>query len=169
MPVFMHFKQKNSSRNCHVDGVATSLHRYPNDKVRALKQYMDIYGGVRLGEVLQAAYDQGKKDGRKEMIEKLDLIKKQTKLSSSWSPKKGEEAEKLKIKTAHYPRTLSIHFFETAVRVIPLIRSRTISSGSNHRSPRRRYRRQLDRSIDPIKLLGEVLTLARSQVPLQGG
>ena len=36
---------------------------------------MSLYQGVRLAEVLKAVYEQGQKDGRKEMIEKMDALK----------------------------------------------------------------------------------------------
>jgi hypothetical protein len=35
----------------------------------------DLYHGVRLMQVIQAFYEQGKKDGRREMIEKMDALK----------------------------------------------------------------------------------------------
>jgi hypothetical protein len=36
---------------------------------------MDVYHGVRLTEVMEAMYEQGQKDGRKEIIEKVERIK----------------------------------------------------------------------------------------------
>ena len=37
---------------------------------------MDLYKGVRLGRVLEAVYEQGMKDGRREVVEQFDAIKK---------------------------------------------------------------------------------------------
>jgi hypothetical protein len=36
---------------------------------------MNLYHGVRLAEVVEAVYEQGQKDGRKEIIEKMAGIK----------------------------------------------------------------------------------------------
>src|SRR6266436_3520352 len=40
---------------------------------------MTLYQGVRLGEVLNAVYKQGVKDGRREVVEKWEQMKKQIK------------------------------------------------------------------------------------------
>ena len=40
---------------------------------------MTLYQGVRLGEVMKAVYQQGLKDGRREIIEQFDIIKKNAK------------------------------------------------------------------------------------------
>ena len=36
---------------------------------------MTLYKGVRLAQVLKAVYEQGRKDGRREVIEQFDKIK----------------------------------------------------------------------------------------------
>ena len=46
--------------------------------LREVTTDMDLYKGVRLGEVMNAVYEQGMKDGRKEIIEQLDRIKGKT-------------------------------------------------------------------------------------------
>lgn len=68
--------------------VAIYVGQKVHNALREVTSELDIYQGVRLGEVLQAAYDQGKKDGRKEMIEKLDSIKKETNYLPPGRPKK---------------------------------------------------------------------------------
>jgi hypothetical protein len=37
---------------------------------------MTLYKGVRLAQVLKAVYEQGRKDGRRDVIEQFDQIKK---------------------------------------------------------------------------------------------
>jgi hypothetical protein len=37
---------------------------------------MTLYEGVRLAEVMKAVYEQGLKDGRKEIIEQMEVVKK---------------------------------------------------------------------------------------------
>lgn len=48
---------------------------------------MTLYKGVRLAQVLKAAYEQGRKDGRREVIEKFDAIKQQTNCLSPGRPR----------------------------------------------------------------------------------
>lgn len=48
---------------------------------------MTLYQGVRLGQVLKAVYEQGLKDGRREIIEQFDQIKKGTKYLPPGRPK----------------------------------------------------------------------------------
>ena len=49
---------------------------------------MTIYKGVRLSQVLKAAYEQGRKDGRREVIEQFDAIKKDTNYLPPGRPRK---------------------------------------------------------------------------------
>ncbi|HAB18232.1 MAG TPA: hypothetical protein PLX89_07730 [Verrucomicrobiota bacterium] len=49
---------------------------------------MTIYKGVRLGQVLKAAYNQGRKDGRREIIERFEAIKKETTYLPPGRPRK---------------------------------------------------------------------------------
>jgi hypothetical protein len=52
---------------------------YVGSKIRSaleeLTHDMTLYHGVRLREVMEAVYEQGLKDGRKEIIEKVEGIK----------------------------------------------------------------------------------------------
>ena len=50
---------------------------------------MTIYKGVRLAQVLRATYEQGRKDGRREVIEKFDGIKKNTSYLPPGRPRKS--------------------------------------------------------------------------------
>jgi hypothetical protein len=49
---------------------------------------MDLYKGVRLGQVLEAVYEQGMKDGRRDIIEQVDAIKKTANYMPPGRPKK---------------------------------------------------------------------------------
>lgn len=53
-----------------------------------------IYEGVRLGQVMEAVYEQGLKDGRREVIEKIDAIKGQTNYLPPGRPKRSSRARK---------------------------------------------------------------------------
>jgi len=73
------------------DGDAISV--YAGAKVSAAFQELmakldDIYHGVRLAEVLEAFYHQGQKDGRREMIDKMDALKVGVKYLPPGQPKK---------------------------------------------------------------------------------
>jgi hypothetical protein len=63
-----------------VDLPSGEITLYVGSKVRcALEEVMkdmDVYHGVRLTEVMEAVYEQGQKDGRREIIEKVEGIKK---------------------------------------------------------------------------------------------
>ena len=48
----------------------------------------DLYHGVKLMQVIEAFYEQGKKDGRREMIEKMDALKSGVKYLPPGQPKK---------------------------------------------------------------------------------
>ena len=50
---------------------------------------MTIYKGVRLAQVLKAAYEQGLKDGRREVIEHFEEFKKSTKYLPPGRPRKS--------------------------------------------------------------------------------
>lgn len=69
-----------------------TLTLYAGSKVRSalqeLTMSMTLYKSVRLGEVLKAAYEQGMKDGRREVIEKMDAIKKGTNYLPPGRPRK---------------------------------------------------------------------------------
>ncbi|HWR35884.1 MAG TPA: hypothetical protein VN622_08465 [Clostridia bacterium] len=53
---------------------------------------MDVYQGVRLGEVLEAVYQQGLKDGRREIIEQFEQnITKKVKYLPPGQPRKNRK------------------------------------------------------------------------------
>jgi len=68
---------------------------YAGVKVREalaeITQDMTLYSGVRLAEVMQAVYDQGQKDGRKEVIELLDVMKKGVNYLPPGRPRKSKK------------------------------------------------------------------------------
>jgi len=47
---------------------------------------MDLYKGVRLSQVMKAVYEQGLKDGRREIIEQLDEKFEATKSETNYLP-----------------------------------------------------------------------------------
>ena len=49
---------------------------------------MTIYKGVRLSQVLKAVYEQGRKDGRREIIESFEKVKSSVKYLPPGRPKK---------------------------------------------------------------------------------
>ena len=49
---------------------------------------MTLYKGVRLAQVMKAVYEQGLKDGRREVIEKVENIKKDLKYLPPGRPKR---------------------------------------------------------------------------------
>jgi len=49
---------------------------------------MTLYKGVRLAQVMKAVYKQGLKDGRREVIERLDGIKEETNYLPPGRPRK---------------------------------------------------------------------------------
>ncbi len=50
-----------------------------------------LYHGVRFMEVIEAFYEQGKKDGRREMIEKMDALKTGVKYLPPGQPRKRKK------------------------------------------------------------------------------
>ena len=68
---------------------------YVGSKVRSaldeITKSMDLYHGVRLTEVLEAVYSQGQKDGRKEIIEKVEGIKTGVNYLPPGRPKKKKK------------------------------------------------------------------------------
>ena len=49
---------------------------------------MDLYQGVKLGQVLNAVYEQGMKDGRREIIDEMERIKKSVNYLPPGRPRK---------------------------------------------------------------------------------
>ncbi len=74
---------------------SNDLTLYVGSKVRSALQEvttdMDLYHGVRLGEVLEAVYEQGLKDGRREIIEKVEGIKSGVNYLPPGRPKKRKK------------------------------------------------------------------------------
>jgi len=77
-----------------VDLPSRSLTLYAGSKVRsALKEVttdMNLYHGVRLGQVLEAVYEQGMKDGRKDIIEQMEAIRNKAKYLPPGRPQKAQ-------------------------------------------------------------------------------
>jgi hypothetical protein len=75
-----------------VDLPSSKIFLYAGTKVRSaleeLKGEMKLYHGVRFTEVLEAVYQQGQKDGRKEIIERMDGIKAAVNYLPPGRPKK---------------------------------------------------------------------------------
>ena len=67
-----------------------SLTLYAGQRVRrALEEVtvdMNLYKGVRLAQVLKVVYEQGLKDGRREVIAEMEQIKKHTKYLNPGRP-----------------------------------------------------------------------------------
>jgi uncharacterized protein (DUF2164 family) len=59
-----------------------------HDAMREVLAKMKFYNGVRFFQVVEAFYEQGKKDGRKEMIEKMDALKDKVNYLGPGRPKK---------------------------------------------------------------------------------
>ncbi|MGB6744679.1 MAG: hypothetical protein WBE38_13615 [Terracidiphilus sp.] len=53
-----------------------------------LQAGLDVYLGTRLQIVLAAVYDAGQKDGRKELVDQLEAIRKKTNYLPPGRPKK---------------------------------------------------------------------------------
>ncbi len=73
----MHIKPRYQKIDIDLSTHGVTL--YVGSKVRSaleeLTQDMNLYHGVRLREVMEAVYEQGLKDGRREIIEKVEGIK----------------------------------------------------------------------------------------------
>ena len=61
------------------------------DAIREVTQDMSLYHGVRFAEILEVVYEQGQKDGRKEMIEKIEGLKKGVNYLPPGRPKKSKK------------------------------------------------------------------------------
>lgn len=73
----------------------TSVAVYAGTKVaEALKEVtfdMDIYKGVRLSQVMDALYQQGKKDGARDVFDGVEEMKKKIKHRNPGQPKKPKK------------------------------------------------------------------------------
>jgi hypothetical protein len=47
------------------------------DAFETINKNMNLYQGVKLGQIMEAIYVQGKKDGAREVFEELDKVKMQ--------------------------------------------------------------------------------------------
>ena len=72
-------RSKSRYQKIDIDLSSRGVTLYVGSKVRSaleeLTTDVTLYHGVRLREVMEAMYEQGLKDGRKEIIEKLEGIK----------------------------------------------------------------------------------------------
>ena len=59
--------------------------------LKELTDSMDLYHGVRFFDVLEAAYEQGLKNGRRDVIEQIDEMKKTIKYLPPGRPKKNSK------------------------------------------------------------------------------
>lgn len=66
--------------------------------LKEIRMDMDLYKGVRLEQVLEAVYEQGMKDGRREIIEQLDSIKRASNFMPPGRPKKKRSHREAYIK-----------------------------------------------------------------------
>ncbi len=78
-----------------VDLPSGEITLYAGAKVRSaldeITKDMTLYHGVRLSEVLEAVYESGQKDGRKEMIEKMEGLKTGVNYLPPGRPKKNKK------------------------------------------------------------------------------
>ncbi len=87
-------KNKPKYKKIEVELPRETLTLYAGERVReALAEVttnMNLYKGVRLGQVMQAVYEQGLKDGRREIIEQFeDKIRDETNYLPPGRPRKG--------------------------------------------------------------------------------
>lgn len=75
-----------------VDLPKGKLTLYAGKQIRSalaeVTEHMDVYKGVRFFQVMQAVYEQGMKDGRKEVIEKFEGLKNKLNYLPPGRPKK---------------------------------------------------------------------------------
>ena len=85
-------KNKPKYRKFDIDLATGPLRLYASPKIlSALKEVttdFDIYKGVRLAEVLNAVYQQGLKDGRRDVVDQFESVKKSIKYLPPGRPKK---------------------------------------------------------------------------------
>lgn len=68
------------------------------DALFEISRDMNLYHGVRLAQVLGAVYVQGKKDGARDVFEKVDVVKAAISYRNPGQPKKKKRAAKKKKK-----------------------------------------------------------------------
>jgi hypothetical protein len=87
-----HMAKKPRYQKFEVELPSGQLSLYAGTKIRSalleVTMNMDLYHGVRLGEVLQAVHEQGMKDGRREVIEQMETIRDKTNYLPPGRPKK---------------------------------------------------------------------------------
>ena len=59
-----------------------------HDALEEVTMDMGLYKGVRLRQVLEAVYEQGMKDGRREIIERMEAIRQDSNYLSPGRPAK---------------------------------------------------------------------------------
>lgn len=83
---------KKGFKKLSVDLTGGTISLYVGSKVRvALEEIttdMTLYHGVRLAEVMQAVYNQGQKDGRREVVEEFERIRANLNYLPPGQPKK---------------------------------------------------------------------------------
>jgi hypothetical protein len=83
-------KNRPKYKKFDVDLSSGKLTLYAGPKVlSALEEVtmgMNLYKGVRLSQVMKAVYEQGCKDGRREIIEEMDEKFKETKSEANYLP-----------------------------------------------------------------------------------
>jgi hypothetical protein len=85
-------KHSPKYKKVHVDLPKGKLTLYAGKQIShalaEVTEHMDLYKGVRFFQVMQAVYDQGLKDGRKEVIERFDGLKEKLNYLPPGRPKK---------------------------------------------------------------------------------
>lgn len=66
--------------------------------MKEISEDMSLYHGVRLSQVLEAAYEKGKKDGAHQVFEKVDGLKATISHRNPGQPKKTKKPELPKTK-----------------------------------------------------------------------
>lgn len=64
--------------------------------LRAVSEDMDIYRGVKLGQLLEFVYDQGKKDGARFVFDSVDELKKVIPHRNPGQPKKLKKTKRVR-------------------------------------------------------------------------
>ena len=85
-------KHRSKYKKVDVDLPGGTLTLYAGKKVsnafREITEGMDVYLATRLQTVLKAVHEQGLKEGRAEVIEQLEAIKKETNYLPPGRPKR---------------------------------------------------------------------------------
>lgn len=86
----MNGKHVAKYRKFDVDLPTGTLTLYAGQKVLSalaeVTTHMTLYKGVRLAQVMKAVYEQGLKDGRKEVIEQIEQFEEKVKKETNYLP-----------------------------------------------------------------------------------